>query len=315
MRASGLDGQIARSAGKRTARYDPERIPLLLNFAHDVAFYTFPGLSRFSDLIHGVSTRQGGVSQPPFATLNLTWASGDDPLAVEENHRRLFAALGAPQDSMVSPRQVHSARVSRVGVQHRGGVVANCDALITNETEVALVLRFADCVPVLIYDPLQRAIGLAHAGWRGTVAGIAQATVRSMHSAFGSDPADLITGIGPAIGPCCYEIGPDVAAEVKAAFGPDTGLLKSVPPKVHTTRVGSASSPSTGPDDPHVTGHLDQSLYFDLWAANELLLRAAGVGHVDVAGLCTACHREEFFSYRAENGKVGHHGALLCLRG
>ena len=267
---------------------------MLLESAYDVPFYTFPSLSAFPGLIHAVSTRHGGVSRPPFATLNLTWAVGDDPEAVEENHRRLCAALGVPREALVSPRQVHGAEVRRVGASDRGRFIPGCDALITDEPGVVLLLRFADCVPIFLYDPRRKAIGLAHAGWRGTVAGIAQATVRAMTEAFGSRPGDLVTALGPAIGPCCYEVGPEVVAAVNTAFGPDNGLL---------------SHPVS---NPYRLTH--KRAHFDLWAANERQLRAAGVVRIEVAGLCTACHTDEFFSYRAENGRTGHHGALICLR-
>jgi len=296
---------------------------LLLESANDVPFYTFPSLGAFPELIHAVSTRHGGVSKPPFATLNLTWAVGDDPEAVEENHRRLCAALGVPREALVSPRQVHSAEVRRVGAGDRGRFIPGCDALITDEPGVPLLLRFADCVPIFLYDPRRKAIGLAHAGWRGTVAGMAQAIVRAMAEAFGSRPGDLVAALGPAIGPCCYEVGPEVVAAVEAAFGPDNGLLS--PP---IWSVEKASQPIE-PIEPMVPlpnrfrlHRLNPSalpltckrLHFDLWAANECQLRAAGVECIEIAGLCTACHTDEFFSYRAENGRTGHHGALICLR-
>jgi YfiH family protein len=289
---------------------------LILNAVGEVLYYTFPSLSAFEGLTHAVSTRHGGVSKPPFATLNLTWKSGDEPLAVEQNHQRLLGALGIFRDTMVSPRQVHSARVRRVGTQHRGRFIADCDALITRHSEVALVLRYADCVPIFLFDPRRRVIGLVHAGWRGTVASIAGAAVDSMGEWFGCQPRDLVAGIGPAIGPCCYEVGPDVAAEVEATFGQGTDVLRvsAGPGDAHPGQ--SARSPSvptsSGADRPRQ--QQGESLYFDLWAANELQLRAAGVSAIEVARLCTACHQDEFFSYRAANGRTGHHGALMCLR-
>jgi YfiH family protein len=211
---------------------------------------------------------------------------------------------------MVSPRQIHSARVRRVGVCDRGTFIPSCDALITDDTEVSLLLRFADCVPILLCDPRRGAIGLAHAGWRGTLAGIAQATVQAMTDVFGSRPCDLLAGIGPAIGRCCYEIGPDVVCQVETVFGPGSDLMSSA----RTAKV-IPTVPARGayPGAPELDSWRGTSLHFDLWAANERLLRAAGVVNIEVAGLCTACHRSEFFSYRAQKGRVGHHGALLSL--
>ena len=285
---------------------------MLLNFSNDVSYYTFSSLSAFPELIHAVSTRHGGVSQPPFATLNLTWASGDDPRAVEENHRRLCAALGIARESLVSPRQVHSAEVRRVGAGDNGHFIPDCDALISDEPGVPLLLRFADCVPILLYDPRRKAIGLAHAGWRGTVAGMAQAAVQAMVEALGSAPDDLVAALGPAIGPCCYEVGPDVTTAVEAAFGPDNGLLRATLRSAENRKKRNSSSlPASS--DLRPTSR-PESLHFDLWSANERQLRNAGVQQIEVAGLCTACHRDKFYSYRADNGRTGHHSALICLR-
>jgi YfiH family protein len=133
---------------------------------------------------------------------------------------------------------------------------------------------------------MRRAVGVAHAGWRGTVAGIATALVQTMQAEFGSRPHDLIAGLGPAIGPCCYQVGPEVAREVMVAFGTGDGLLPAQP---------------------------DGSYHLDLWAANRWLLARAGVHQVEVAGLCTACRTDEFYSHRAERGRTGHHGALAYL--
>jgi YfiH family protein len=252
---------------------------VLLNFSNDVSYYTFSSLSAFPELIHAVSTRHGGVSQP------LT------------------------RESLVSPRQVHSAEVRHVGAGDSGRFIPDCDALITSEPGVPLLLRFADCVPILLYDPRRKAIGLAHAGWRGTVAGMAQAAVQAMVEALGSAPDDLVAALGPAIGPCCYEVGPDVTTAVEAAFGPDNGLLRAPVRSAEKRKSSSLSSPSALPQTSR-----PESLHFDLWSANERQLRNAGVQQIEVAGICTACHRDEFYSYRAENGRTGHHGALVCLR-
>jgi YfiH family protein len=150
------------------------------------------------------------------------------------------------------------------------------------------MLRFADCTPVWLYDPVQRAIGLAHAGWRGTVVGAARATVAAMQSAYGCRPADLLAGIGPAIGPCCYEVGEDVAQAIDGAFSEAAGRLLS----------------------PQTNG----KWHLDLWAANRHTLMQAGVQQIEVAGICTACHTDEWFSHRAERGRTGRIGALIGLK-
>ncbi|MBN1248691.1 MAG: laccase domain-containing protein, partial [Anaerolineae bacterium] len=155
---------------------------------------------------HALITRLGGTSRPPFAALNLGGSVGDDPAAVEENHRRLFAVLGLSKTAVVSPHQIHGARVVAVGRGDGGSVVPATDALVTNQRGVALLLRFADCVPVLFYDAAHHAVGLAHAGWRGVAARVVPATVAHLVEAFGTDPGDLWAGIGPAIGRDHYEV-------------------------------------------------------------------------------------------------------------
>jgi hypothetical protein len=212
---------------------------------------------------------------------------GDDLAAVEANHELIFRALGIRREDVVSPHQVHGTTVRTVSERDRGQVCPETDALVTATPGVTLMLRFADCVPILFYEPVQCVVGLAHAGWRGTVAGIAEATVRTMVDALGCCASDIRAGIGPSIGPCCYEIGDDVAAVVSRAFPDSTGLLE---------RNSSGR------------------WYFDLWAANRRQLLAAGVRIVELALICTACHTQEWFSHRAERGKTGRLGALIGLR-
>lgn len=253
--------------------------------AGTLPLFHFDNLKTFPALVHAISTRRGGVSQPPWATLNLSHTKGDDPAHVDENQRRFCQAVQIGPESFVTAFQVHGTRVARVFAAHRGQQQPQCDALITDAPGVALMLRFADCTPILLYDPQHHAIGLAHAGWRGTVAGIAGATVTAMHQAFGSRPADLIAAIGPAIGPCCYAVGDEVIAQVHARLAQPATLL------------------STANGQPH----------FDLWAANTQQLQACGVGSIEVAALCTACHRDWFFSHRAEQGRCGHFAAVMTL--
>ncbi|MCD6289512.1 MAG: peptidoglycan editing factor PgeF [Anaerolineae bacterium] len=251
-----------------------------------VVLYQFESLVGYPRLRHAVSTRLGGVSTPPFASLNLTMVGGDDPGRVDENHRRLCTAVGISPSDLVSPQQVHRDQVVRVGREDRGRVVPGCDGLITDEPGVALLLRFADCVPLIVYDPVHHAVGVAHAGWRGTVRGIATALVSAMQREFHSRPEELIAGIGPSIGPCCYEVGLDVVQLVRATLDTSNGVVSRWP---------------------------NGAYHLDLWAANDKLLTQAGVRHIEVAGLCTACHTDEFYSHRAERGRTGRHGALAYL--
>jgi polyphenol oxidase len=253
----------------------------------DVAYYTFAALDEYGEIVHAVTTRHGGVSAAPYHTLNLSKGLGDDPAAVEQNMRRTCAALGVVREHVISPNQRHTANVCRVSEDDRGHVCSGYDALITDRPGVPLLLRYADCTPVLLYDPPHHAIAVIHSGWRGTVQGIASAAVAAMAEAYGSRAADLVAGVGPSIGPCCYEVGPEVVDAVRAAFGQPEGLL---------------------PEQPSGRRH------FDLWAANRRWLLEAGVRRVEVAELCTACHTADFYSHRAEHGHTGHFGALMELR-
>lgn len=252
-----------------------------------LVYYQFPSFGDCAGLKHGVFTRLGGHSQPPWDSLNTGHTVGDDLDAVEANHDLIFEALGVRREDVVSPHQVHSTTVRVVDERDRGQVCPETDALITAVPDVVLMLRFADCVPVLFRDPIRRVVGLAHAGWRGTVGGMAGAAVQAMVDEFGCDPADILAGVGPSIGPCCYEVGPEVAEAVSSAFPDVAGLL-----------------------EPRANGRW----HLDLWAVNRRQLAAAGVQSIEVAGMCTACRTDEWFSHRAEQGKTGRLGALISLR-
>jgi YfiH family protein len=253
-----------------------------------VAYYTFESLDGFSELIHAVTTRHGGVSTGRYSSLNLTTGTGDDPQAVGENLARTCAALNLRRDDLVSPNQRHTANVRRIEQADRGQIYTGFDVFVTDQPGVPLLLRYADCTPVLIYDPVRRAAAVIHSGWRGTVQGAAAAAVAALGQEYGSRPADLVAGIGPSIGPCCYEVGDDVTGAVHAAFRRPAELLLAPAGKARR--------------------------HFDLWAANRRWLAEAGVRHIEVAGLCTACRVDEFYSYRAEKGKTGHFGAVMALR-
>ncbi|GAB4476429.1 MAG: peptidoglycan editing factor PgeF [Anaerolineae bacterium] len=253
----------------------------------DLVFYCFEQVAAVG-LIHGVFTRRGGVSEAPYASLNVGATVGDRLEHVQINRERMAAALDVREADIRTAWQVHSADVL---VVRRGDVQdwppPPADALITADAGVPLAMRFADCVPLLLYDPVRRVLGLAHAGWRGTIAGVGPATVETMAAAFGSQPADIIAGIGPSIGPQHYEVGPEVAARIREAFDDTAGLLRP-----------------SGRD-----GHA----YLDLWEANRRMLAAAGVQQIEVAGICTYEHVDEFYSHRAEHGRTGRFGMLAVL--
>ena len=250
-----------------------------------IVYYRFESLARLG-VAHGVFTRIGGHSRPPYHSLNVGRAVGDDMEAVEANHRAIYRALRLEGSQVTAAEQVHGNRVARVRAGDGGSVIQAADALISDLPRRFLMLRFADCVPVLLYDRRRSAVGLAHAGWRGTMANIAGLTVRAMVRAFGTDPADLIAGLGPAIGPCCYQVGREVIAAVQETFPTTLGLLQE-------QRDGTAR--------------------LDLIRANAWQLAQAGVAHCEIAPFCTSCRVDEFYSHRAEGGRTGRFAVLLGL--
>ncbi len=252
---------------------------------HGVDLYTFDAFEHRDGVIHAISTRKGGVSPAPFETLNLSRATDDDPENVKVNLARLHSALWLDPSATVDASQAHAARVAVVKGNDRGKRIHDVDALLTGERGVSLLLRFADCVPILLFDPIQGAIGAVHAGWRGTVAKIVTHAVTTMGEYFTTRPRDLVACIGPSIGPCCYRVREDVIEQVRAAFADADELL--------ATRDGAT--------------------HFDLWQANARQLRTLGVEQIEIAGICTAEHTDDFYSARVE-GTTGRFGALIALR-
>jgi hypothetical protein len=237
---------------------------------------------------HAVFTRHGGVSPEPWSSLNVGGTVGDDLDRVKENRLLSFHALSRAPESAFEVWQVHSADVvcTRAPRPH-GESLRQADVILTDTPEVTLFMRFADCVPILLHDSGKGVVGLAHAGWRGTLQDVAIATVDAMRKQYGSNPADITAGIGPSIGPDHYQIGADVILQVMQKYGDESEvLLKSHNGKIH----------------------------FDLWKANQLLLERAGVSKIEHAGICTACHTNDWFSHRAENGRTGRFGALISLQ-
>jgi len=238
-------------------------------------------------LKHAIFTRLGGVSQGPFATLNVGRSVGDDPAAVAENLARILAHLGLDAGQVATAYQVHGNRVAVVTAADAGRIFPNTDGLVTDVPGLALLLRFADCQPILLYDPAHHALGLIHAGWRGAAQGIARRAVEAMQAAFDTRPQDLLVGLGPAIGPCCYTVGQEVASAMSYAL----------------------------PDWSRVMHPDGEQWRLDLPAANAQQLIAAGVRRrqIEQARLCTSCHSDEFFSHRGDNGQTGRFAVVTCL--
>jgi len=253
---------------------------------HDqLAYYQF---NLWPRLKHGIFTRQGGVSAAPWSSLNMGGTVGDSPQAVWHNHVLMYEALKIEQTRICTVWQVHGADTVMVNGPVRGRRwIALADGMVTDKRDTPLVMRYADCTPLMFHDPVQGVIGIAHAGWRGTVIGAGVSVVRTMMQAYGSKSGDIQVGIGPCIGPDRYQVGAEVVAAVHHYFGTIDGLIHHDP--------------------------LDGTAYFDLWAANKRDLQRIGVEQIEVAEICTATNTDEFFSHRAENGRTGRFGAVLSL--
>jgi YfiH family protein len=255
--------------------------------ASGLRFFQFDSLVD-PQLEHGIFTRHGGVSPRPWNSLNLGGTVGDQATRVAENRIRLLKAAGRTVNSSFDVWQVHSARVIHAVEPLGEQTPQRADAILTDNSDITLMMRFADCVPILIFDPVRHAIGIAHAGWKGTIDGVSTALVKQMRRAFGSRPEHLKAGIGPSIGPDHYPVGPEVVALVRDAFGAQS--------------------------DEHLRVQ-DGATHFDLWSANRWQLERSGVNSIEVAEICTACKTDDWFSHRGEAGSTGRFGAILGLNG
>lgn len=265
----------------------------------------YPLLENTGIVKHCFTTRLGGVSEGIFSTMNLSFTRGDDRLAVEENYRRLATAMGVDYEKFVFTDQTHTVNVRKVTMADAGkGLVCerdyqDVDGLITNEPGLVLSTFFADCVPLYFVDPVHRAIGMSHSGWRGTVARMGKVTLEAMQWEYGTNSADVICAIGPSICQDCYEVSWDVAEKFAKEFsGHEQEIL-----------VESQKNKKIQAD-------ADKKYQLDLWRANEIVLLEAGVKkeHIAVTDICTCCNPDVLFSHRASNGKRGNLGGILCLK-
>ena len=263
----------------------------------ETPYLKYPMLENTGIVRHGFSTRLGGVSQGCYASLNLSFDRGDREEAVRENFRRIEEAMGVRCEDMVLSRQTHTTNVRVVTEDDRGkGIVrerdyTDVDGMVTNVPGICLVTSYADCVPLYFVDPVKRVIGLSHSGWRGTVGKIGKKTVEVMKDTFGSDPGDILAAVGPSVCMDCYEVSEDVIERVKEAF----------------------------------SEHLWEQLFYrkpdgryqlDLWKANELIFREAGISeeHIAVTNVCTHCNSDILYSHRAAGDKRGNLCAFLALK-
>lgn len=264
------------------------------NAVGDLEYLTFPTIEGIPFVKHLFTTRTGGVSKEHLASMNLSFSRGDDPENVRENYRRICKILDADITDVVASVQTHTTNIRLVGEADMGkGVVrdtdfADVDGLVTDRPGVVLACFFADCVPLYFVDPVKKVIGLAHSGWRGTIARMGACMVETLVQQFGSNPKDLVVAVGPSICRDCYEVSEDVAIQFAEAF----------------------------PDGKVVTpGKAEGKYQLDLWLANLLVLTQAGVAkeNISVTDVCT-CHNPDYlFSHRASNGKRGNLAAFLMM--
>jgi polyphenol oxidase len=294
-----------------------------------VCYMQFGHLLQFPELTHGIFSRQGGYSETPYWGLNASFSSGDSFENVVRNRLLALQNLDIDTYPCATVWQIHGANVATLDVEnwddwrfdwaHRSYLLdqheliwttkprRKADAIIARERGIVLALSFADCVPLMFYDPIQKAIGLAHAGWRGTARGIAIATVEAMHEQFGSQPADIHAGIGPSIGPCCYEVSENVQrlflGQMQFDELPTAERYRNL---VRESAVFSIIYVSDG-----------ESLRLNLWETNRKQLLMAGVtpDHIELPGICTGCNTQRFFSHRGEHGKTGRFPAIVALTG
>ena len=232
----------------------------------------------YPDLRAGMSTKRGSGNNDRLA-MNLSYNIGDDPAKVTMNRRSFFSSLGITESELAIPRQIHSSIAHRVNAP---GEYQDCDALVTNTSSVALSVIIADCVPVLLFDPVNKSIGIAHAGWRGTAGHVVQWAVQKMEEEFGSEAEYILAFIGPSAGSCCYEVRADVAVKFENKIVPS-----------HSSK-----------------------LFIDLKKENAAQLQQLGLRaeNIEMSSHCTICEDQVFHSYRRDGTRAGRMMALMCLK-
>lgn len=268
---------------------------MTLQNENTVPFLTYNSLSEIKFIKHGFSTRFGGVSKGIFSSMNLALNRGDNIEDVLENYRRLSKSIGVDFNTLVASSQDHNTYVRTVTEEHYGiGItkpkdILSVDGLITNRPNVTLVTYYADCTPLFFVDTKSKAIGLAHAGWRGTVGRIGQKVVEKMHSDFGTEPENLVCAVGPAISKCCYEVDKSCADEFYKLSDLNT--------------------------DKFIISKENNKFIIDLLECNRQILISAGVKaeKITLSDLCTKCNSDLLWSHRATQGQRGTMCAMMCI--
>lgn len=256
-----------------------------------VPLLTYPLLEKTEFVTHGFTTRMGGISEGYCSTMNISTTRGDDPKAIEENQRRLARALGVRVEDFTYTHQTHTTNVAVVREEDRGKRFMETDGMVTDVPGICLVTFYADCVPLYFVDPVHRAIGLSHSGWRGTVKRMGQVTLERMKEAYGTKPEDVFAAIGPSICQDCYEVSGDVIEEFRKNFS------EFVWSQLFYEKENG-------------------KYQLNLWRANQIVLTEAGVEaqNIAVTNLCTHCNPEILFSHRSTGVKRGNLSALLAIK-
>ncbi len=279
-----------------------------------VEYLQFPKLAKLEGVEHLFTTRIGGVSKGDCATLNFSFTRGDAPECVLENYRRMGEILGVDSSRFVTTEQTHTTNIRVVTKADAGkGVTSSrdytdIDGLITKEKGLILSCFTADCVPIYFVDPMKQVIGVAHSGWRGTVAGMGDCMVKRMQAEFGCEPENMVAAIGPSICQACYEISEEVAVQFQQDFWKEVAVTdyckEAFAKGLHPTGMLLAEGKAEG------------KYQLDLWLANYIVLRRAGISaeNIDMTDICTNCNPEYLFSHRATGGKRGNLAACLMMK-
>ena len=262
-----------------------------------VTYLTWPEFEKIPGFVHGFSTRLGGVSEGIYSSMNLSFTRGDKEEAVRENYNRISAALDFSPEDIVTSDQTHTANVRVITAEDRGNGITkprpytDVDGMITNVPGLVLATFYADCVPLYFADPVHKAVGLSHSGWRGTAAGIGAVTVKELQKHYGTRPEDIYAAVGPSICQDCYEVSEDVILEFQKTFSRE--LWKDI---FYRKENGKYQ--------------------LNLWEANRQILLGAGIlpEHISMPNLCTCCNPEFLYSHRASQGKRGNLGAFLGIK-
>ena len=283
---------------------------------NEVPYLSFPVLEQFPFIRGGFSTRLGGVSEGIYASMNLGYGRGDSDENVTKNYERISESMGIDPKTLVLSHQVHKTNLRVVTKEDCGKGIykekdySEIDGLVTNEPNIALVTAYADCVPLLFVDPVNKAIATSHAGWRGTVAKIGPKTIETMSEFYGTNPEELIVVIGPSICQDCYEVSKDVIDEFEKVI-PEKYQREVFPiqSEYYAKKGNNYNKLNDNLDD------IEDKYQLNLWRANQILLMQAGMKkeNIHISGVCTCCNSDLFHSHRASKGQRGSLSAFLTL--